>query len=67
MDISFFSLGKFSSVILLKKFSCTLSSFFFLVPLLSFYLHYSYVWFFVLCPGFPGCFGLGVFYVLYFL
>jgi len=62
MDISFFKLGKFSSIIFLKTFIGPLSW----ESLLSLYL-LSLGLIFSLCPGFPECFGLEAFCVLYFL
>jgi hypothetical protein len=61
MGISFFRLGKFSSTILLKIFTGPLS----LESLLS--SKPIILWFFSLCPEFPGCFGLGDFCLLHFL
>jgi hypothetical protein len=56
MGFSFFRLGKFSSIILLKIFTGLLSwESHSLLYLLSLGLV------FLLCPGFPGCFGLGTF------
>jgi hypothetical protein len=51
MGISFFRLGKFSSIVLLKIFTGPLS---WESSLSS-------------CPEFSGCFGLGSFYILHFL
>ena len=62
MVISFFRFGKFSSVILLKIFAgplCWKSSLSSIPIILRFGLH--------LCPGIPGCFGLGSFCILHFL
>jgi hypothetical protein len=62
MAISFFRLGMFSSIILLKIFIRPLSgNFHSLLYPLSLGLVFS------LCPGFPGCFGLGAFCILHFL
>jgi hypothetical protein len=62
MGISFFRLGKFSSIILLKIYTGPLSlEFSFLLYLLSLRLTFP------LCPGFPGYFGLGAFCLLHFL
>jgi hypothetical protein len=61
MRISFFRLGKFSFIIFLKIFTGPLSwesslSSLFLLSLV-----------FLLCPEFPGCFGLGALCILHFL
>jgi len=56
MGISFFRLGKFSSIILLKIFTGPFKNLCSLLYPLSFSL----------CPGFPGCFGLGAFCILHF-
>jgi len=63
MGISFFRLGKFSFMILLKIFTGPLSweSSLSSIPIISLGL------IFLLCPGFPGCFGLGLFCVLHYL
>jgi hypothetical protein len=63
MGISFFRLGKFSSIVLLKIFTGPLSweSLLSLLYLLSLDLVLS------LCPGFPRYFGLGAFCFLHFL
>jgi hypothetical protein len=62
MGISFFKLGKFSSIILLKIFAGPLSwkSSFSSIPI-TVGLVFSF------CPGFPGCFGLESFCILHFL
>jgi hypothetical protein len=62
MGISFFRFGKFSSIILLKIFTDPLSW----EPSLSSY-QLSLDLVFSLCPGFPGCFELGSFFILHFL
>jgi hypothetical protein len=62
MGISFFRLGRFSSIILLKIFTGPLSweSLLFSIPIiLRFHL--------LICPESPGCFGLGAFCFLHFL
>jgi hypothetical protein len=62
MGISFFRLGKFSSIILLKIFTGPLSweSLLSSIPI-TLGLAFSF------CPGFPGWFGLGAFCFLHFL
>jgi hypothetical protein len=62
MAISFFRLGNFSSMILLKSLSGPLS-WAFSFSSISIILRFG----FSLCSEFAGCFGLGVFYVLNFL
>jgi hypothetical protein len=62
MDISFFRLGKFSSIIFLKIFTGPLSleSLLSSIPIILGLV-------FSLCLGFQGCFGLGDFCILHFL
>jgi hypothetical protein len=63
MGIYFFRLGKFSSIIFLKTFTGPLywESSLLSIPIISrFHIASS------LCPGFPGCFGLGSFCMLHF-
>ena len=60
MGISFFRLEKLSSIVLLKIFTGPLSWESSLSSLLSLGLV------FLLCPRFPGCFGLGAFLIFVF-